>query len=421
MQLAAPTAVSQTIMRAPGPLNAAQEAAAVAFNRGHFERRSVRAIQIATGTRVDGDFGDESAQGVATWQGAHGVAVNGRVDAATLNTLVLDLAAAGDHDLAIQLVEDFHDLDVTSDTLTVSYDAGLATAHNTRFESGDLRVIAVGPAAFAGADALRDAIRAALADAAPAAAPAGAALNRLTRAEQQSAMGFLRTYGDPRSIRAIQGLAGDDVSGTVDVDLVQRVADYQATNRLVIDGKVGHGTLRQMVADLVAADDHNAAIRLVIDFHDLSHQWALLDIRYDPAEGDNASTGGHLPGPSTVLVGPSGFAQGYEGLVHTIAHELEHVRQRRNGMPNRNEREFRGEEIEMLSEGMLEEDTDGFMNDARRALHNWNALPAADQRRLWPRFARATRKVRQRFDAATPAERAAHAATMAAYDAVVRP
>jgi hypothetical protein len=282
-------------------------------------------------------------------------------------------------------------------------------------------VITVGPTAFGTAPALLAAIRAGLGDAAPAVAAAGAAPTHLNRSEEQAAISFLHKYGDARSIRAIQGLVGDDITGTVDADLTERIAGYQSTHGLTVDGKIGHDTLRQMVTDLVAGGGQNAAIRLVIDFHDLSHQWALLDIRYDPGEVDNASTGGHNPGPSTVTVGPSAFTQGYEGLVHTIAHELEHVRQRRIGMPLQHEREFRGEELEMLSVGMLEEDIAGFMNDADRAVARFTQLPRPDQTRLWWRFLRARRKVHQRFNAASPADQATHQPTVDTWDAVVEP
>ena len=106
--------------------------------------------------------------------------------------------------------------------------------------------------------------------------------------------------------------------------------------------KVGEQTLRVMVQQLNVANQQNSAIRLIIDFFNLSEHNALLDIAFDPTLlTANATTGGDIPGPSEIRIGPSAFAQGFEGLVHTIAHELDHVRQRREGIPNQDEREFR--------------------------------------------------------------------------------
>jgi hypothetical protein len=135
----------------------------------------------------------------------------------------------------------------------------------------------------------------------------------------------------------------------------------------------------------------------------------------------NASTGGILPGPSTVRIGPPGFSQGFEGLVHTIAHELEHVRQRKVGILNQDIREFLGEAIEILSVGMPEEGIAGLFNDARRALNRWNLIPAVDRRARWARFVAVRNKVRQRFNGATLAQQATHQATLNNYNAVVRP
>src|SRR5688572_9126548 len=82
-------------MRAPGPLTAAEEASARQFTANHYDERSIRIIQIITGTTVDGIFGNISAQAVATWQGPRGLAVDGKVGINTLNQMVADRVAAG--------------------------------------------------------------------------------------------------------------------------------------------------------------------------------------------------------------------------------------------------------------------------------------------------------------------------------------
>ena len=125
-----------------------------------------------------------------------------------------------------------------------------------------------------------------------------------------------------------------------------------------------------------------------------------------------------------MRVGPSGLAQPFPGIVHTIAHEYEHVRRLKEGIADRNTNEFLGEAIEILSEGMREEDLEtlapaaagfvaGFANDADRALVNWNAMPLADQRTFRNRFIAVRQRVRDRIAAGTPAQQALHAPLLA--------
>jgi hypothetical protein len=229
-------------------------------------------------------------------------------------------------------------------------------------------------------------------------------------------------FTDARSVRAIQGLIGAAPDGLFGPDTAERVAAFQHANGLTVDGKVGEQTLRVMVAQLNARSEQNAAIRLIIDFFNLSEHAALLDIAFDPnLTTANAQTSGDIPGPSLVRIGPPAFAQPFEGLVHTIAHELEHVRQRREGILNQDVREFLGEAIEILSVGMPEEDVAGFFDDARRALFHWNRLPVAEQRARFARFEQVRNQVRRRFAAASVLEQVIHAPTALGYNAVVRP
>jgi murein L,D-transpeptidase YcbB/YkuD len=113
-------------------------------------------------------FGRLTAEAVAAFQNANGLVVDGKVGENTLNVMVPNRVAAGRHEHAIQLVVDFHNLDVTSGTLTVHFDPALAAAGATNFESGNLRVIRVGPPAFASNATLQAAIQARLAVPAPA-------------------------------------------------------------------------------------------------------------------------------------------------------------------------------------------------------------------------------------------------------------
>lgn len=410
-----------SIMR-QGLLTPAEEVRAVSFTTSNYNSRSVRIIQNTTGATVNGVFSGRTAEAVATYQDTHGGTVDGMVGEETLNAMVPELAAVPLHEHAIQLVVDFYNLDVRSDTLTVHYDATLATAGASSFEPGNLRVIRVGPAAFADAVTLRDAIRNELATPAPAAAVPGVRPDFLTPGRENTAVAFNRSrYQDRRSVRAIQDFVGGAPTGTFTADTAERVAEFQDTNGLQVDGQVGRETLREMVTQIDAAGQQNAAIRLIIDYFNLSEQGALLDISYDPTVAANATTSGVIPGPSVVRVGPNGFAQGFEGLVHTIAHELEHVRQRRVGITNRHIREFLGEAIEIMSSGMPEEDLAGFMDDAGRCLEHWNQLTPAEMRSYWTRFTQVRRRIRQRFNAASVADQALHQALMDDFNAVVYP
>jgi hypothetical protein len=242
----------------------------------------------------------------------------------------------------------------------------------------------------------------------------------LTAVEVQDAIAFNNGRFSTRSIRRIQDIVGAPVTGIMDADSIHMICEWQADFRLTVDGKIGRYTLRPIVQELIAEGQRNGAIWLIIDGHNMSTR-GLTSIRYDSTVAANASTSGPIPGNSTVRIGPSGFSQGYAGLVHTIAHELEHVRQRRAGILNQNIREFLAEAVEITSRGMILESIGGMMDDARRALHHWNLIPAVDQATHWARFEQVRNEVRRRFNAASAATQATHQATMDAYNAVAAP
>lgn len=406
-----------------GLLNSAEEASAINYTNRRYDLRSIMVIQDITGAAVDGSFTGPTAEAVAKFQDRNPpLVVDGKVGPNTINPMVTSRAAAGRHEHAIQLVIDLFNLKTTRDTLSVHFDSSLGSSSATSFESGNLRVIRVGPTAFASAADLRTAIQ----DGLDAPAPPGAALDprptHLTRAEERTATRENRkTFTDPRAIFAIQGLVETTPDAIFGPDTAERIAAYQDSSGLPVNGIVGEETLREMVADFDLFDEQNAAIRLIIDFYNLSDYDALLDIRFDSSVPSNARTSGVIPGPSIVRIGSAGFSQGFEGLVHTIAHELEHVRQRKEGILSSNVREFLAEAIEIMSVGMPEEGIGGMMSDARRALNRFNAMTAAEQREHWERFEEVREQVRDRFDASTGAEHTTHQGTMAAYDAVAEP
>jgi peptidoglycan hydrolase-like protein with peptidoglycan-binding domain len=440
----------KSVKRAPGPLTPAQEAAAVRFNRGRYDERSIRIIQLVTGTAVDGRFGDISAQAVAVWQVANGLTMNGQVDAASLNQMVLDRAAGGLHEHAIQLCIDFHNLNVRRDTLSVQFDDEgffeelanrvLGTPEATvTFGPGNTRVIHVSPRAFDSEPTLFAAINAQLTAPAPAVPPLGPRPTLLTPAQERSAINFNRShFTDRRSVLAIQGHVAANPDGRFGPDTVERIANYQTFLGITVDGKVGEGTLEIMVGELVGLDFHDAAIRLIVDFYNFDEA-NLLDIFFDPTETDNATTDARPNEPVRIAVGPTAFTRPFPNLVHTIAHEYEHVRQHRRGIGAASQptREFLGEAIEILSVGMQQEDLEsvappapgapsptwvpGFASDATRALTMWNAMTGPEQHTHRLRFIAVRNRVRARIAAGTAAQQALHAPMLANYNAVVVP
>lgn len=416
-----------------GHLTAAQESAAIAYTTTRYDERSIRILQIIGGVNVDGSFGSISAEGVAAFQLAAGIGVDGMAGPTTLNAMVLNRVAAARHEHAIQLVVDFHNLDITSDTLAVSFNAAQAGAGQTRFETGNLRVITLGAPAFVSEIVLQATISAQLALASPAVAAPGPRPALLNTTEVQDAITFNRNhFSDGRSVSAIQGFVGTGLDGVWGVDTVQRIAQVQTNAALTVDGQVGEQTLEHMVLQLIATGNQNAALCLIVDFYNFRDEGNLLSIFFDPAVASNASTDFRPNEPVRIRVGPGGLAQPFAGIVHSIAHEYEHVRRLKEGILPASTHEFLGEAIEILSVGMQEEILEvtavgtpghvaGFADDAGRALTNWNNMSLADRQTFRARFIAVRAAVRTRIANGTAAQQALHAGLLANYNAVVVP
>ncbi|MEM9324165.1 MAG: DUF4157 domain-containing protein [Bacteroidota bacterium] len=407
-----------------GLLTAAQEQAAINYNNARYDLRSKMIIQNVVGSIQDGLMGSQTVEDIATFQTNNGLTVDGMVGPQTLEAMFQNRIAANFFEHAIQLVVDLHNLNL-ADTLSITHDPSLIfSLANTTFEPGGQRVIKLGVFSFLTSNFLKTIIQRELALPAPPVAASGPRPTHLNAAQEADAIRFNRIkYTTSKAVRGMQGLIGSvPADGIIGADTVERIADYQSNHGLTIDGKAGENTLRQMVADLDARMEQNAAIHMIMDFYNMSTFGALLDISYDHnLTGSNASTGGIIPGPSIVKIGRPGFSQGFEGLVHTIAHELEHVRQRKEGILNRNVREFLGEAVEIVSANMPEENVAGFFSDARRALHHWNLIPAAEQRTHWARFVEVRNQVRRRHGLASAAEQVTHQPTLNGYNTVAQP
>lgn len=412
------------VQRAPGPLTPAQEKAAIAFARGHYDVNSIRVIQVIVGTKVDGNFGPVSAQAVATFQPGAGLGATGQVDQPTLDAVLARCVTNGQQDYGIYTAANFHGINIRAGALTVSFAAGQAAAGANTFETGGLRVITLGPTALTNSAKVRDTINAQLAVPAPAAAAPGPTPNLLKPNQVKAAIAVnKRSLRDPRSVRAVQAFIGASPDGVFSADTVQRVANFQNGAGLKEDGQIGRITINPLVMGMVGAGDRNSAIRAIVDFFKLDEN-GLVDIHFSSTDGNNATTTDQaIPGNSAITVGPSAFAQGWAGLVHTIAHEFEHVRQNRVGIADLPISEFLGERVEILSRGMDEEDLAGFMDDARRALREWNKMPAAQRRANFAKFQEVRNKVRARLAKAAKGAplSAADTATLTGYNAVVKP
>lgn len=255
-----------------GLLTLAQESAAIGFNNSRYDESSRRIIQDIVGVARDAAIGSVTVEAIAAFQNANGLTADGKVGQNTLDRMILNRMGANFAEHAIHLVIDFFNI-ATSDTLSISFDPGIGLFGfgQTSFESGGLRVIRLGPLAFLSAGIMRTVIDQQLGTPRPAAPPLTPQPTHLTTAQEIAAIQFNRgRYQDRRSILAIQGLVGAATDGILGRDMAERIADFQSINGLTLDGKAGEQTLRVIIARLNAANQQNAAIRLIIDFFNLS-------------------------------------------------------------------------------------------------------------------------------------------------------
>jgi uncharacterized protein DUF4157 len=453
------------------PISRAEERAARTHARANYDEMSVRIIQHIAGAGMDGNFGPITALAVSNFQTTNIAAVvndDGRVLQDTLDLMITNRVAAGRRNEAIHLVTDFFNLDITSDTLSVYSDPGASRANptpppatfpaDTTFESGNLRVIRIGTAAFADAATLGFTIRRELNRVAPAVAgPAAPTPAILNRRQVRRAIRYMNNhYQDRRSIMALQGLfPGVNPTGTVDADLVQRIAEVQNTTPALAltDGKVGRFTLEHFFIQLRNSGNQNAAMRLVMDFYDMPNYNNLLTIYYQDTGGytGQAGTTRNPRGPVRIRVRRALYMP-FSAMVHSLRHELEHVGHHKEGILSPDTREFLGEATEIISSGMPHEtlfrgsipdisgtglvNRFGFESDVNRMITRWGHMSPADQRSYWRTFVRARRVIRRRiartyrptrtadraeWAAATPAQRAALTALLANVNAAVRP
>ena len=393
---------------------------ALRYNKHYYDPRSIRIIENVVNAVIDGKFGSNDAQAVYSYQrGKTGLCADGMVGENTLNVMVPELAKIRGHAQAIHLVTDFYNAHL-KEVLSIRYDAGIY-ATRTRFESGYLPVITIGPRAFQSAVALLNAISNALSISAPGHLPASVQ-GRLSPVQVQASIRVNRRYmQDIRSILAIQELVQAQVTGVIDTDTVQSIAEFQVNRGLTRqpNGRIdSRRSFQVMVSELTVRRHYNSVIRLIIDYFSLSTHGALLDISADTRSRVQR---GWIPGTTAVRVGHAWFRRSFATLVHQIAHLLDLVRSRKAGITNRATRVFLGEALEILSIGTPEEGLSDFMRDAQRALRYWNRMGRQEQRKYWVKFHRVRAKLWQRYTAASPAQQRTYSRLVSRYFSVLRP
>ena len=180
---------------------------------------------------------------------------------------------------------------------------------------------------------IRDTINAQLALPAPAAAALGPTPTLLKPKQEKAAIAFNRSkLRDPRSIRAIQAFIGATPDGVFNADTVQRVANFQNGAGLKEDGQIGRITINPLVMGWPAPAVRTAPSGPSSTSTGWTRTawWTSISTPLTPTM--RRRTDQAIPGNSRITVSPNAFTQGFAGLVHTVAHEFEHVRQNRAGI-----------------------------------------------------------------------------------------
>ena len=211
-----------------------------------------------------------------------------------------------------------------------------------------------------------------------------ALLQDAVRVELEAAFTFNAQQNfNRRTIIIFQALVGAPSTGIWDDATIQRLMVWQGAHGLGVDGKVGPGTLRSLIEELVASSLFDDAIHVIVNAHHFPTA-NLAAITFDATVvGMDAVTAGTIATgqPQTVRVGPSTFTAGYAHMIRIIGHELQHVQQRSGATPiaNQHVREFLAFAWEALSAGAPVLAAADRVNHANIAIQHWNAAPVADR------------------------------------------
>jgi hypothetical protein len=231
---------------------------------------------------------------------------------------------------------------------------------------------------------------------------------------------FARSVDDIKQIKADYGKALDAIH--TDADRYFKIANEAKPDNLSEEQKLYADNMRvwaQEMAKLTDVADHeavekvvwnlywedlkNEAVHIVIDAYGFSTEGAKAVI-YHPTLGkrpgdndDSDSLRGRTgrekgTGDLYVFIGDAAF-QNYPVLVHTIAHELEHLRQLREGVPDKPLREFLSEAVELIGKDLPKVDITHFAGSAAEALEKWLEVSPQYQDDYWDRFEEVREKV----------------------------
>ena len=389
------------------------------------EETSVRTIQLLAGENSTGDLSD-LPQAISAYRRSKDRPIDGEMTLVDLEQMVRDLtqranAAHRDpNDKAIGLIIDWFGID-TGSVLAVHYDpapernrspSGEFLTSWIDFEAGSLIVIKVGQAAFwpkpDRALTLAREIELHLHHAhVPQPGDSVPVQPILSPEEVAVALAYNDdAFSDPLAVGVIQATLGGTRTDSFSEDTVQRIADLQ---RRTLDsphsGLVDDETMGVLINRLNASDSQNAAIRISMDRYNLDAA-NLLEIYYVPDLDERGHAGGEELGPGIVRIGPNAFNDAYPlRLVSTIAHELEHVRQHREGLArgDLHMKQFLSIGVELLAVGTPELDIEHFKTKAEEALRYWGD-PENEENwaKHWYDFVRIRTKVHSRRNEISP-------------------
>lgn len=384
---------------------------------------SIRTIQVVLRNLdrtvpVNGQWDAATAAAFAKYQQAHTGGTSGAVDDATLDVLRRDLVAAEQRDFALALIVDHHHLD-GGDVLALRINnfadgRGTPADDSTLLWEGNLRVISVYWNALDSMARTRATIAHQKAQPPPAVATTPVPKVLAPAAEQHAVASLAGHLQDAHALMALQDALGAPPTAHPDAETVQRLAAWQGGG----DGVLDPASAERLIMDELAGKGrHESAIRVALDYHDISDHGALASVTYDPMLGamgksteaetspldvDGAPTF-HGPTASTIRLGPKAF-RSYAELIQTLRHETEHVRQNRDGDLSKPAKEFDGEAIELL-QGPPGEPMDIVCDDGARAIDNWEKLSPAEKHARWKTFVAVRQVVREAFHAIPAEER----------------
>lgn len=391
-------------------LTANAAAAAAADVTSRFDQDSIRTLEFLASRPRDGVFDASDAEALARAQRSISLPATGKADVRFLDSMLgLVGPTAAWRSALIHLVVDHANLNVSA-ALSVVHEPSLAAASARQTSPGGVSTIQIGNRGFASYRVMVGEIGKQLAArtaASPVTAVPAATLTDPTSQKIAIALNQ-NTLDDPRSIRLLQGALKSRVTGKWDVDLVRHIAAKQQTLGLSLSGGIlWERTFSTIVTEMITNGERDSVLHLIVDYYNLdrSHAFNIVFNPNAPNATDNAQTLylGGVGTPGVVHIYPPAFAGSFPGLVHTVAHELGHIRQMVQGVGDLNVREFLSEGIEIESDRMptesIEPDADidlmiqglqptrpGFIQDAQRMLQFWRQMSAADKQAHLARF-----------------------------------